>query len=248
MIAAVSQVGAAALIADPGDQVEPDVYGDYVVYRDLRYTGSFGAAIVLYNRITGAAVTVNPSWNADNKPAVGENRVLWCDRRWDGNHGIVSSIIGSGVEDVILRDGGSAWGLDVSSRYAMWYQFDQDKVASLWVYSFGESRLNWLEATKGYYDTGAHMDHSSDRALIKVSEGSYMAVDFASGSLQTSSQAEYDSSRRGFYNGFEVWQEDTGYGYDIYGSHAPEPSTLTVYLCGIAAITLGRMGLRRKRA
>ena len=83
MLTVVSGVWANPLVSDPGDQVDPDVHGNYVVYRDLRYRGAIGAAVIAYDLTTGSRTTVNPSWNADNRPAVGDSRVLWCERQSD---------------------------------------------------------------------------------------------------------------------------------------------------------------------
>jgi hypothetical protein len=249
IVVMVSPAGTVPLAVGPLDQEEPDIYGNYVVYRDFRYAGSHGAAVVVCDLTTGSKTIINSSWNADNRPAVGENRVLWCEWK-DGQRAIVSSVIGSGAEDVIVGDDGSSWGLDVNDRWAIWYRFDEDHIAGLWVYRFADARMGMLEATRGIYDVDMHIDHSSDRALIKNYDGSYSAIDLDSGAAASCSESEYNASLHSYYNGWHVWDaqgQDPADGRDVYISHAPEPSTLAAFLVGLAALGLARMPLRHKR-
>jgi hypothetical protein len=242
ILCAASFVGATPLVIDPQDQVEPDIYGRWVVYRDYQSAGEMGSDVVAYDLTTGSKTTLNNCSCADNRPAVGGNRAVWCDRRWDDGFGIVSTVMGSGHEDVIVQEGASAWGVDVNNHWAMWYHFGENEDSDIRVYSFATSQIITLEATRdasGYYDKDAHMDHTSDSILIRAEDGSYISVDIATGTVSTSSAADYDSSRHGHYGGAYVWDElgaDSYSGRNIYISNAPEPS-------GLAALFLGAVGM-----
>ncbi|MDO8589619.1 MAG: hypothetical protein Q7T82_21550 [Armatimonadota bacterium] len=228
------------LVTDPGDQTEPDIYGRYVVYRDFQFPGPLGFAVIAYDLSAGSKTILNPTRSADNRPAVGESRAIWSDRRWDGGFGIVSTVIGSGVEDVILRGGGSAWGLDVNDRWAMWY-YDINGEKGIRAYNFLTSQFSILEPTRdltGYYDPSAHLSHSSDSVLLQTRGGDYLAIDLAAGLASASTAEQYDVSRRSYYNGSRVWEErNSDTGLDIYVSHAPEPSGLIALVSALAALS-----------
>ncbi|MDO8586973.1 MAG: hypothetical protein Q7T82_08025 [Armatimonadota bacterium] len=216
--------GAAPLITDQGDQMEPDVYGASVVYRDRRYAGTLGYGVVAYDLVSGSKTVLNPTWSADNRPAVGESRAVWCDRRWNGSFGIVSTVIGSGVEDVIVQSGASAWGLDVNDRWVMWYRFGPNGETSINTFSFATSSHGALEPTRdsgGYYDVSTHLDHTSDRVMYRTMAGAYVAIDLASGLVLPSTVAEYELSSHAFYNGCSVWDEiGPQTGWDVHISNA----------------------------
>jgi hypothetical protein len=226
------------LVADPGNQIEPDIYGHYVVYRDMRYGDGFGSAIVALDLNSGSKTILNPTLSGDNCPAVGEHRAAWCDRRWNGGFGIVSTVIGSGVEDIIVQSDASAVAVDVNDRWAMWYCLDFDGEKVIRTYSFVTATLGMLDATddkNGYFDSSAHLDHGSDSVLFHDKNGNYLAMDLATGATRPSTQSYYNRSLNSYWSTSHVWEVSTNQtGKDIYMSHAPEPASFVSLLLCVA--------------
>lgn len=240
------------LITDPGEQLEPDIYGRYVVYRDRSSCSAYGCAVYAYDLQTHSKELLNPDYAADNNPAVGENRAIWCDRRWDGSFGIVSTVIGSGVEDVLTHSGGSTWGLDVNDRWAIWWGISPLGPREVCTYNFTSrsvTKLAYTISEGDLFDQALHLEHGQDVAMWRDQSGLFWKIDLATGTKTQCSASEYDRSQHGVFGGAKVWCEWLGDSQsDIYYSHAPEPSSLVAFVCGAAALFLIRRRGRPNRA
>lgn len=98
-----------ALYRAPGEQWQPRVSGDWVVWWDVGNGGlSTPASIGMRNVRTGRTVTIEPPSRRAfvGPPGVGPNFVVWYeDRNGDGVGGIVKARLGQARRKVLVREG-----------------------------------------------------------------------------------------------------------------------------------------------
>ncbi|RJQ45147.1 MAG: hypothetical protein C4534_05425 [Gaiellales bacterium] len=119
------------LVAGPGDQVNPDADGDFVVYQDNRgghvdETGAWAGEwdIYLIDLRTGVEVPVCTAAGDQVNPRVEGNMVVWQDNR-SGDWDIYAAVVGASpdpvltvrVEDVFWADFAAFQDRELTARY-----------------------------------------------------------------------------------------------------------------------------------
>ncbi len=181
------------IIERDGDQINPCIYGDYIVYQDNR-NGNWD--IYMYNLSTGVETQITVDENEQILPRIYGDIIVWQDNR-NGNWDIYMYNLLTKREQRITSSPNLEVRPNLNDRWIVWYEATSDGLWHLWAYnistgikkevattevSHGDTKLLYLQVDDRFYasrDNNGYMDYPTGRVfgLTTSDLSTYIATD-----------------------------------------------------------------------